>query len=110
MQALSDNTSKIAEWLQQHPKDERVIYPGLDSHPQKDLAAKQMSGFGGMVSFDVGGGLERARKFLENTRIFALAESLGGVESMVNHRSEEHTSELQSRGHLVCRLLLEQKK
>lgn len=85
MQAHCDNAGKIAEWLQSHPKVERVIYPGLDSHPQKDLAAKQMSGFGGMVSFDVGGGLERARKFLENTRIFALAESLGGVESMVNH-------------------------
>jgi len=85
MKAHCENAGRIAEWLDDHPKVEKVIYPGLDSHPQKALAEKQMSGFGGMVSFDIGGDLERARRFLENTRLFALAESLGGVESLVNH-------------------------
>ncbi len=85
MAAHCENAGRIAEWLTGHPKVEKVIYPGLDSHPQKALAEKQMSGFGGMVSFDIGGDLERARRLLENTRLFALAESLGGVESLVNH-------------------------
>jgi cystathionine gamma-lyase len=85
MKAHCENAGRIAEWLDQHPKVENVIYPGLDSHPQKALAEKQMSGFGGMVSFDIGGDLDRARRFLENTHLFALAESLGGVESLVNH-------------------------
>jgi cystathionine gamma-lyase len=85
MKAHCENAGRIAEWLSQHPKVEKVIYPGLDSHPQKALAERQMDGFGGMVSFDIGGDLDRARRFLENTRLFALAESLGGVESLVNH-------------------------
>ena len=85
MQAHCSNAARIAEWLQEQPEVEKVIYPGLDSHPQKDLAARQMAGFGGMVSFDIGGDLGRARRFLENTHLFALAESLGGVESLVNH-------------------------
>jgi cystathionine gamma-lyase len=85
MQAHCENAGRIAEWLQQQPKVSKVIYPGLDSHPQKALAEKQMTGFGGMVSFDIGGDLDRARRFLENTHLFALAESLGGVESLVNH-------------------------
>ncbi len=85
MKAHCENAARIAEWLSDHPKVEKVIYPGLDSHPQKTLAEKQMSGFGGMVSFDIGGDLDRARRFLENTHLFALAESLGGVESLVNH-------------------------
>ena len=86
MQAHCANAHRIAEWLSEQDKVARVIYPGLDSHPQKSLAEKQMSGFGGMVSFDLGGGdLDRARRFLENTHLFALAESLGGVESLVNH-------------------------
>jgi cystathionine gamma-lyase len=85
MKAHCEGAGRIAEWLDRHPKVEKVIYPGLDSHPQKVLAEKQMSGFGGMVSFDTGGDLDRARRFLENTHLFALAESLGGVESLVNH-------------------------
>jgi cystathionine gamma-lyase len=86
MKAHCENAQKIAEWLSTQDKVERVIYPGLDSHPQKMLADKQMNGYGGMVSFDIGGGdLARARRFLENTHLFALAESLGGVESLVNH-------------------------
>ena len=85
MKAHCENGGRIAEWLVGHDKVGRVIYPGLDSHPQKALAEKQMSGFGGMVSFDLNGDLAAARRFLENTRLFALAESLGGVESLVNH-------------------------
>ena len=85
MQAHCANAEAIAHWLEGQDKVKRVIYPGLDSHPQKELAERQMSGFGGMVSFDIGGDLARARRFLENTHLFALAESLGGVESLVNH-------------------------
>src|SRR6266702_1285353 len=75
---------RIAEWLTRHPKVERVYYPGLPSHPQHDLACRQMKGFGGMISVELGS-LERAQRFAERTRIFALAESLGGVESLVGH-------------------------
>ena len=64
---------------------ERVIYPGLESHPQHPLAKKQMSGFGGMISFDIRGGLDDARRFLERVKLFTLAESLGGVESLIEH-------------------------
>jgi cystathionine gamma-lyase len=85
MKAHCENAQRIAEWLSEHPKVGKVIYPGLDHHPQKELAARQMSGFGGMVSFDLESDLPAARRFLENTRLFALAESLGGVESLVNH-------------------------
>lgn len=85
MKAHCENAGHIAEWLSGQDKVRKVIYPGLDSHPQKALAEKQMSGFGGMVSFDLDGDLAAARRFLENTRLFALAESLGGVESLVNH-------------------------
>ncbi len=75
---------RIASWLEQHPRVERVYYPGLPSHPQHQLACRQMSGFGGMVSLELGT-LDRARRFVERTGIFALAESLGGVESLVGH-------------------------
>ncbi|MBI1967947.1 MAG: cystathionine gamma-synthase [Gemmatimonadetes bacterium] len=75
---------RIAEWLTHHPKVQTVYYPGLPSHPQHDLACRQMSGFGGMISIELGS-VERAKRFVERTRIFALAESLGGVESLVGH-------------------------
>src|SRR5256886_5453239 len=75
---------RVAEWLTRHPKVERVYYPGLPSHPQHELACRQMKGFGGMISVELGS-LERAQRFAERTRIFALAESLGGVESLVGH-------------------------
>src|SRR5919108_3497297 len=78
------NARRIAEWLTQHPKVERGYYPGLPSHPQHDLACRQMKGFGGMISIELGS-LERAKRFAERTRIFALAESLGGVESLIGH-------------------------
>jgi cystathionine gamma-lyase len=76
---------EIARWLEQHPGVERVIYPGLESHPQHVLAKSQMEGFGGIVTFFIRGGLKESRAFLERCRIFALAESLGGVESLVDH-------------------------
>jgi len=78
------NARRIAEWLTKHPKVERVYYPGLPSHPQHELACRQMKGFGGMISVELGS-LERAKRFAERTRIFALAESLGGVESLIGH-------------------------
>jgi cystathionine gamma-lyase len=85
MRAHCDNAMALAQWLQGHPAVERVVYPGLESHPQHALAARQMDGFGGMVSIFLAGGAEAARRFCERTRLFALAESLGGVESLVNH-------------------------
>ena len=85
MQAHCENAKAIAQWVSQRSDIERVIYPGLSDHPQHALASRQMKDFGGMLSIDVGGGLKRARKVLESTRLFALAESLGGVESLINH-------------------------
>jgi cystathionine gamma-lyase len=81
------NTSAqvIAEWLVDHPKVAKVVYPGLQSHPQHSLAKLQMEGFGGMVSFFIDTNLEGTRRFLEKVEIFALAESLGGVESLIEH-------------------------
>lgn len=85
MRQHCENAQIIAEWLERHPRVERVIYPGLASHPQHALARRQMHGFGGMISVVLKGGLEEARHFLERCRIFALAESLGGVESLIEH-------------------------
>ncbi len=76
---------RIAEWLENHARVERVLYPGLVSHPQHELAKRQMPGFGGIVTFFVKGGLDEARRFLERCEVFSLAESLGGVESLVDH-------------------------
>jgi cystathionine gamma-lyase len=85
MQRHAENAGTIAQWLSQHSQVERVIYPGLESHPQHALARKQMRGFGGMVTFFIKGDLERARRFLKSTQLFACAESLGGVESLIEH-------------------------
>ena len=79
------NALRIAAWLETHDKVERVIYPGLASHPQHDLASRQMPGFGGIVTFFIKGDLDAARRFLERCAVFSLAESLGGVESLVDH-------------------------
>jgi cystathionine gamma-lyase len=76
---------KIAAWLERHPKVRRVFYPGLASHPQHTLAKKQMRAFGGMISAELNGTLDDARRFLERCQLFALAESLGGVESLIEH-------------------------
>ncbi len=85
MKAHEQNAIKISTFLENHPKVERVVYPGLKSHPQHDLAKKQMKGFGGMITFFLKGGIAESRRFLENLKLFALAESLGGVESLVDH-------------------------
>ncbi len=85
MRAHCENAQALAEWLQAHPAIERVVYPGLADHPQHELAKRQMHGFGGMVTIFVKGGLDAAKRFCERTELFALAESLGGVESLVNH-------------------------
>jgi len=79
------NALEVAKFLETHPRVNRVIYPWLKSHPQCELAKKQMSGMSGMISFEIKGGLEEAKRFLENVRLFALAESLGGVESLIEH-------------------------
>ena len=76
---------ELAQWLEKHPAVERVIYPGLKSHPQHVLAKRQMDGFGGIVTIIVKGGLRKARRMLERCELFALAESLGGVESLIEH-------------------------
>ena len=81
----NDSALTIAKWLEQHPAIERVIYPGLASHSQHSLAKKQMSGFSGMISIFLRGDLQVAKRFLEKVEIFALAESLGGVESLIEH-------------------------
>ena len=75
----------VADFLKDHPKVAKLTYPGLESHPQHDIALKQMTGFGGMITFWIKGDITQARQFLENLKIFQLAESLGGVESLVNH-------------------------
>ena len=85
MKAHCENALELAGWLQSHPAIEKVIYPGLASHPQHALASRQMDGPGGMISVWLKGGLPAARSVMERTELFACAESLGGVESLVNH-------------------------
>ena len=85
MKAHCENAGELAAWLEKHPAIEKVLYPGLSSHPQHALAKTQMDGFGGMISIFLKGGLQSARRFMERTELFACAESLGGVESLVNH-------------------------
>lgn len=79
------NALDLAKWLEQQPQVKRVYYPGLPSHPQHELARTQMKGFGGMISLDLDTDLAGSRRFLENVQLFALAESLGGVESLIEH-------------------------
>lgn len=85
MERHEENAFKVANFLEKHPRVEKVIYPGLKSHPQHKLAKKQMNGFGGMITFYLKGGLKESKRFLEKVKIFALAESLGGVESLIEH-------------------------
>ncbi|HDS1132319.1 cystathionine gamma-synthase [Stenotrophomonas maltophilia] len=85
MKAHCANALALAQWLDKHPAVEKVIYPGLPSHPQHELAGRQMAGYGGIVSIVLKGGFEAAKRFCEKTELFTLAESLGGVESLVNH-------------------------
>ncbi len=85
MERHNQSAMVIAKWLENHDQVGSVVYPGLESHPQHELAKKQMSGFGGMITVLLKGGLDKARRFLETVEIFALAESLGGVESLIEH-------------------------
>ncbi|HMB61214.1 MAG TPA: PLP-dependent transferase, partial [Xanthomonadales bacterium] len=86
MKAHAENAQVIAQWLQQNPAVSEVIYPGLENHPQHHLVMKQMGGMGGgIISINIKGGLPAARQMLERCSLFALAESLGGVESLINH-------------------------
>ncbi|WP_158883416.1 PLP-dependent aspartate aminotransferase family protein [Rhodanobacter sp. L36] len=85
MKAHCAGAMELAPWLEKHPAVERVIYPGLKSHPQHKLAKRQMDGYGGIISMEVKGGLKKARRMLERCELFALAESLGGVESLIEH-------------------------
>jgi len=85
MKAHCANALALAQWLEKHPAVEKVIYPGLTSHPQHELATRQMNGYGGIVSIVLKGGFAAAKRFCEKTELFTLAESLGGVESLVNH-------------------------
>jgi cystathionine beta-lyase/cystathionine gamma-synthase len=84
MKKHDENGRRLADWLSHHKAVRKIYYPGLPSHPQHDLACRQMSGFGGMISIDLGDPA-KARRMAERTRIFALAESLGGVESLIGH-------------------------
>ena len=85
MEAHAKNAMKVAKYLEAHPKVDKVVYPGLKSHPQHRIAKAQMSGFGGMITFFLKGDIKKSRKFLEKVKLFALAESLGGVESLIEH-------------------------
>ncbi len=85
MEAHQKNAIKIAKYLEKHLKVDHVIYPGLKSHPQYAIAKRQMTGFGGMITFFIKGDLKKSKKFLESVQLFALAESLGGVESLIEH-------------------------
>lgn len=85
MRQHEKNAQAVAEYLDKHPKIEKVIYPGLRSHPQHELAKKQMHGFGGMITIYIKGGIKEAKQFVEKVKVFSLAESLGGVESLVDH-------------------------
>ena len=85
MERHCENALAIAQHFENHKEISEVIYPGLTNHPQHELAAKQMNGFGGIISMNIKGSLEKSKRFLEQTKIFALAESLGGVESLIEH-------------------------
>jgi cystathionine gamma-lyase len=90
MRRHCESAMRIATWLERHPKVARVVYPGLASHPQHALASRQMRlegapAYGGMITMFPKGGIDESRRFLEHVRIFALAESLGGVESLIEH-------------------------
>lgn len=86
MKGHCENGEKVADYLNQHPQVEAVFYPGLETHPQHEIAKSQMKDFGGMMSFLVKGGVEAASKVVNKVQLFAQATSLGGVESLIEHR------------------------
>jgi len=83
MERHNENALEVANYLGRHPKVKKVIYPGLESHPQHELASNQATGYGGVLSFEIAGTIDDAKAFLEKLELFALAESLGGVESLI---------------------------
>lgn len=85
MERHCENGMKVAQYLEQHPLVERVYYPGLESHPSHEIAKKQMRGFGGMMSFDIKGGIEAGKVFMNSVEVFSLATSLGNIDSLVQH-------------------------
>ncbi|MBA7700357.1 Cystathionine beta-lyase [subsurface metagenome] len=85
MMRQEENAAQVAAYLEKHPKVEKVFYPGLKSHPGHEIAMRQMEGFGSVVSFEIEGGIEAVNSFLRSVTIFSLAESLGGVDSLVEH-------------------------
>jgi cystathionine beta-lyase/cystathionine gamma-synthase len=85
MRQHEHNANVLARWLNSHPKAQRVVYPGLESHPQHELAKSQMDGFGAMIAFELEGGVEAVKRFIDGLEVFLFAESLGGVESLICH-------------------------
>jgi len=85
MKVHNQNGMEIAKFLEKHPKIEKVMYPGLSSHPDHEIAKKSMLGFGGMIAFEIRGGVDAGKKFVEKVKLITLAVSLGGVESLVEH-------------------------
>ncbi len=104
MEKHCGNALAIAHHLLAHPEVSRVHHPGLDQHPGHELARAQMRGFGGMISFELKGGLERAMRMITRTRIFALAESLGGVESLIGHPATMTHASIPREERLKCGL------
>jgi cystathionine gamma-synthase len=103
MREHNRNAMRVAELLAEHPAVEQVFYPGLASHPGHEVAKRQMvNGFGGMVSFTTAGGYDAARKFVQSTKIFTLAESLGGIESLIEHPGEMTHASMAGSGHEVA--------
>jgi cystathionine beta-lyase/cystathionine gamma-synthase len=85
MRQHEENAIAVVNYLNEHPAIKKVFYPGLDSHPGYEIAKRQMKGFGAMVSFEIKGGIEAVNSFLNKVKIFYLAESLGGVDSLAEH-------------------------
>jgi methionine-gamma-lyase len=85
IERAQENAMKIAQYLENHPKIDWVLYPGLTSHPQHELAKKQMKGFGALMSFGLKGGLESGKKLMDNVTLATLAVSLGGIETLIQH-------------------------
>ena len=104
MEHHCENAIKVARYLENHPKIDRMYYPGLESHPTHEIAKKQMRGFGGMMSADIKGGMDAVRIVMNNVKVFSLATSLGNVDSLIQHSpsmshfdmtpEERHASEI----------------
>src|SRR3546814_16313970 len=102
MQVQQRTAMAIAAWLEQHPAASKVHSPGLPTHPGHAIASRQQSGFGAMLSFELAGGVEEVRRFIANVRYFTLAETLGGVESLVAHPATMPPRAARRRGGKEC--------